>query len=90
MPATTESTTTMTVRVPERVREQFDELARTTGRTRQYLALEALRRYIEIESWQIAAIVEGIRAADAGEFATDEDVERVFNKYSAHRTERAT
>lgn len=87
MATATEPTTTMTVRVPESLREQFDELAKTTGRTRQYLALEALRRYIEVESWQIARILEGIRAADAGDFATDEEVERVFTKYSAHRTE---
>ncbi len=85
MATVTESTTTITVRVPERMRAQFDELAKTTGRTRQYLALEALRRYIEVESWQIAKILEGIRAADASDFATEEEVARVFNKYRSER-----
>ena len=85
-----ERTTTITVRVPERMREQFDALAKVTGRTRQYLALEGLRRYLEVETWQIAKIMEGIRAADAGEFATDEEVERVLTKYGAHRMDRVS
>jgi len=89
MATAAEPTTTITVRVPESLRARFDELAKTTGRTRQYLALEGLRRYIEVESWQVAKIMEGIRAADAGDFATEEEVERVVNKYRAPRTERA-
>ena len=90
MKTSPERTTTITVRVPERVRAQFDELARITGRTRQYLALEGLRRYLEIESWQIAKIQEGLRAADAGEFATDDEVERVLTKYSANQMDRVS
>lgn len=85
-----EPTTTLTVRVPERMREQFDALAKAAGRTRQYFALEGLRRYPEIESWQIAKIMEGIRAADAGEFAEDDEVQRVLTKYSAHRMDRVS
>jgi RHH-type transcriptional regulator, rel operon repressor / antitoxin RelB len=90
MKTASEPTTTITIRVPERMREQFDALAKTTGRTRQYLALEGLRRYLETESWQIAKIMEGIRAADAGEFAEDDEVERVLTKYSAHRMDRVS
>jgi predicted transcriptional regulator len=52
--------------------------------------IEGLRRYLETESWQIAKIMEGIRAADAGEFAEDDEVERVLTKYSAHRMDRVS
>lgn len=90
MKAAPEPTTTITVRVPEHMREQFDALARTTGRTRQYLALEGLRRYLEIESWQIAKIMEGVRAADAGDFAEDDEVERVLTKYNDQRMDRVS
>ncbi len=72
---TTEATTTITVRVPEHLRDEIDELAAAMGRNRQYVALEALRRYVAVESWQVARISEGIRAADAGEFASDDEVE---------------
>lgn len=89
MQTAAEPTTTITVRVPEPLRAQFDDLARVTGRTRQYLALEALQRYIGVEAWQIGKILEGIRAADVGDFASDDEVERVFAKYSPKRAEDA-
>ena len=87
MAIVTEPTTALTIRVPLGVRDQLDELARATGRQRSYLASEALRKYLEIESRQIAQIQEGIRAADAGDFATPEHVEDVRDKYRTHRVE---
>ncbi len=89
MSATSEPTTVITVRVPERMREQIDALAKSTDRTRQYHALEAIRRYIESEAWQVDLIKERIRQADAGEigYATPKRVAAVFEKYSAHRDE---
>jgi RHH-type transcriptional regulator, rel operon repressor / antitoxin RelB len=87
MATVTEPTTTLTIRVPQGMRDQLDDLARATGRQRSYLANEALRKYLEIESWQIAQIQEGIRAADSGDFATPEQVEAVRDKYQAHRAE---
>lgn len=42
---------------------------------------EALRRYVAVESWQVGQILEGIRAADAGDFASEEEVEAVSSKY---------
>ena len=85
MAATTETMTTITVRLPESLRDRFDALARTTDRNRQYHALEALRRYIEAEAWQVELIAERVRQLDAGEigYATSERVEAVLNKYSA-------
>ncbi|MGI8913732.1 MAG: CopG family ribbon-helix-helix protein [Chloroflexota bacterium] len=90
MASTAAPTTTITVRVPLGMREQLDELARATGRQRSYLAYEALRQYLEHESWQIIQIQAGIRAADAGDFATPEQVEAVRNKYGAHSANDAT
>lgn len=34
-----------------------------------------------LEEWQIEQIEKGIRQADAGEFATPEEVEAVFRKF---------
>lgn len=83
MSVTAEPTTTITIRVPLSLRDQIDALARAMGRNRQFLGLEALRRYVAVESWQVGQILEGIRAADAGDFATDEEAEAVFSKYDA-------
>jgi predicted transcriptional regulator len=47
------------------------------------LANDALTNYVQSESWQIRDIHEGIKEADAGEFATDKQVKAMFSKYSA-------
>ena len=60
-----------------------EALAKATARTKSFLAIDALTHYVQSESWQIHDIHEGIKEADAGEFATDEQVKAVFDKYGA-------
>ena len=74
---------TINVRVPEALYNQIEELAKATARTKSFLVLEALTRYVQSESWQIRDIHEGIKEADAGEFATNRQVKAVFDKYGA-------
>lgn len=88
MTAATEPMATMSIRVPERLRDRFDALAATTDRTRQYHALEALRRYIEAEAWQVELIAERLRQLDNGEigYASAERVAAARAKtYSAEK-----
>lgn len=59
------TTANFSVRVPEMTKEKIDTLARTLGRPRNYLIVEAIERYIEEESWQIAEIQAGIAEDDA-------------------------
>lgn len=74
---------TINVRLPEALYNQIDELAKATARTKTYLAIDALTHYVQRESWQIRDIHDGVQEADAGEFATDDQVKAVFAKYSA-------
>lgn len=74
---------TINVRLPEALYDQIEELAKATERTKSFLTIDALTRYVERESWQIRDIHEGIKEADAGEFATDDQVKAVFAKYGA-------
>ncbi len=75
-----------TVRLRPDLAAGLDELAAHTGRARAELAEEAVAQYLDYERWAVARIQEGIRQADAGEFASEAEVERVFNKYRAHAT----
>jgi RHH-type transcriptional regulator, rel operon repressor / antitoxin RelB len=86
-----ETMTTITVRVPEKLRDRYDALARATDRNRQYHALEALRRYLDDEAWQIELITERLRQIDTGEigYASSERVAAVLNKYGAYDGGRA-
>jgi len=86
MSTTQERTTTVTVRLPESMRDQLDALAQATGRSRTYLAAEAIRAYLAVEAWQIAEIQEAIQRADAGEFASDAQVATVRQKFQAMGT----
>ena len=74
---------TINVRLPESLYNQIEELAKATSRTKSFLAIDALTHYVQNESWQIRDIHEGIKEADADEFATDMQVKAVFAKYGA-------
>ena len=74
---------TINVRLPEALYHQIEALAKATARTKSFLAIDALTNYVQSESWQIHDIHEGIKEADAGEFATDEEVKAVFDRYGA-------
>jgi predicted transcriptional regulator len=69
---------TVTARIDEATQSSLDKLAKATARSRSWLVAEAISRYVEQESWQVAAIEEGIRQANAGNFATDEEVKAAF------------
>jgi len=75
-------TTTLTLRVPVEVKDQLEKLADATHRSKSYLAGEALRQYLVLEAWQIGEIQRALQEADAGDFATDGEVDAVVRKYA--------
>ncbi|MDD2743660.1 MAG: CopG family transcriptional regulator [Rhodocyclaceae bacterium] len=77
------TTRTINVRIPEALYGQIEELALATARTKSFLAVEALKGYVEHESWQVRDIRTAITEADAGDFASPEDVAATFAKHGA-------
>ena len=71
----------MSMRLPDELTNQLDVLATATGRSKSYLAGQAIRDFIERESWQISEITQAISEADNGDFATDEDVNAISAKW---------
>ncbi len=74
---------TLNLRLPEALVAQLDQLASATMRSKSFLAIEALKSYLERESWQIQDIHGGLAEAEAGEFASEKQVNAVFAKYGA-------
>jgi predicted transcriptional regulator len=72
---------TLTLRVPADLRDRLERLAGATDRTRAWLALDALEKYVDLNEWQIAEIEAGIQEADAGTFATADEVADVFARF---------
>lgn len=71
-------TSVLTVRLAAETKDRLDELARSTRRSKSFLAARAIEAYIEEEAWQIAEIEKAIAEADAGNFATADEVKAVF------------
>ena len=66
--------TTMSIRLEDEVKDRLDVLAQATHRSKSYLAAEAIRVYVESNEWQIGEIEAALKEADAGDFASDNDV----------------
>ena len=77
--------TAITIEVPLETEHQIAALAEATGRSGQVLLLEAVPRYLDLEAWQVAQIHAAIAAADAGQFATDVEVQAVFDRWAPAR-----
>ena len=58
----------LTLRLDVATRKRLDRLAKRTDRSRAALAAEAVLQFVETNEWQIAAIEEGVRAANSGQF----------------------
>ena len=76
--------TTMTIRLEPELKSRLDKLSAATRRSKSFLAAEAVREFIEINEWQIEEIKDAVKEADAGDFASDQDVQTVFNKWGVN------
>jgi RHH-type rel operon transcriptional repressor/antitoxin RelB len=59
--------TTFTVRIDTGVKKRLERLAKSTGRSRSFLAAEAINGYLEVNEWQVTGIKRAIASLDRGE-----------------------
>jgi predicted transcriptional regulator len=71
----------MSMRLPDDIMDRLGALATATGRTKSFLAGQAVMEFLERESWQVAEITQALREADAGDFVSDRDVAAVREKW---------
>jgi predicted transcriptional regulator len=70
------TSTTLTIRVDESDKARLDALARSTGRSRSFLAAEAIAEYLSINEWQVVGIKAAIDDLDHGERFEHESVRK--------------
>ena len=75
--------TTMTVRLEDEVKNRLELLAEATQRSKSFLAAEAIAAYIDNNEWQIAEIKAALKEADAGDFASDKDVDALARTWKS-------
>lgn len=76
--------TTMTIHLDPELDERLNRLAQSTHRSKSYLAAEALRDFVELSEWQTREIQDGIKEADAGDFASEQAVKDTLSKWGAN------
>jgi RHH-type rel operon transcriptional repressor/antitoxin RelB len=58
---------TFTVRVDAAAKKRLEKLAKNTGRSRSFLAAEAINEYLDVNEWQVAGIKQAVASLDRGE-----------------------
>lgn len=68
------SSTTFTIRVDSTAKKRLEKLAKSTGRSRSFLAAEAINEYLDVNEWQVAGIKQAITSLDRGQGVPHEQV----------------
>ena len=61
------SSTTVSVRIDAGIKKRLEKLAKSTGRSRSFLAAEAINEYLDLNEWQVAGIQKAVASLDRGE-----------------------
>ena len=71
---------TIRFRMESEKREALDAVAAALDRDRNWIINEAIQAYLDVHRWQMDHIREGLRQADAGEFATEAEMKATFSR----------
>ena len=78
-------TAIITTRIDMALKARLEALARSTKRSKSYLAAEAIAAYVELNEWQIAEIEAGIAELDRGDVLSEEEAEELYKRLSRPR-----
>jgi len=79
------SSTTFTVRVATDVKKRLERLAKSTGRSRSFLAAEALSEYLDMNEWQVAGVRKAVASLDRGGSIPHEQVKAWVKSWGGKR-----
>jgi len=77
--------TTFTIRVEPEVKKRLEKLAKSTGRTRSFLAAEALSEYLDVNEWQVAGVRRAMASLDRGDGVPHQEVKDWVNSWGRKR-----
>jgi RHH-type rel operon transcriptional repressor/antitoxin RelB len=70
----------LTLRLDAKLKRQLDRLSKSMNRSRSFVAAQAIQEYVSVNEWQINEIKKGLAEADAGDFATDEEMQQTIGR----------
>lgn len=80
--------TTFTIRVDSAVKKRLDRLAKSTGRSRSFLAAEAIDEYLGVNEWQIEGVKKAMASLDRGKEVPHEEVVAIVGSRSTNEKRR--
>jgi RHH-type transcriptional regulator, rel operon repressor / antitoxin RelB len=79
------SSTTVSVRIDPTSKKRLEKLAKSTGRSRSFLAAEAINEYLDLNEWQVAGIQKAIASLDRGQGVAHERVREWVNSWGSKK-----
>ena len=79
------SSTTVSVRIDPVIKKRLEKLAKSTGRSRSFLAAEAINEYLDLNEWQVAGIQKAVASLDRGEGVSHERVKAWVNCWNSKK-----
>ena len=79
------SSTSVSVRIDTANKKRLEKLAKNTGRSRSFLAAEAINEYLDLNEWQVAGIAKAIGSLDRGEGVAHERVKKWVSSWSSKK-----
>jgi predicted transcriptional regulator len=83
------SSTTVSVRIDPVIKKRLEKLAKSTGRSRSFLAAEAINEYLDLNEWQVAGIQRAVASLDRGEGVSHKRVKEWVSSWNGKK-ERPT
>ena len=74
-------TMTITARLKPETVGKMGLLAKTLNRSKSFIAAEAIEAYVSEQQRQIEAILQGIKEADEGRFATPKQMKKTIARW---------
>lgn len=71
----------ISLRIPQELHLKLENIVKATKRNKAELLLHWVEQAIDLEEWQIQELEAGIKEANAGIFATQNEADMVLNKW---------
>ena len=70
----------LTLRLDAKLKNRLDRLSKSMNRSRSFVAAQAIQEFVSVNEWQINEIKKGMAEADAGDFASDEEMQQTIRR----------
>ena len=79
------SSTTVSVRIDAAIKKRLEKLAKSTGRSRSFLAAEAINEYLDLNEWQVSGIQTAVASLDRGKGVPHKRVKEWVNSWDSKK-----